>query len=162
MCFYQPDCDWYASVHEETTVAAAKPTRCRECDVMVPIGGIVHHIYLQEAEECKECQNGYCECEGECCKCPEPSYGEEFDYDRCDDCHKFLEAVATAEKEAGCGPHESRPMLEQMIEDIQGGGSDEADKYFLVAERDYPELESSGYLRGIRDRMFPVDDELHD
>lgn len=153
MCFIN-DYDWYASVTEKTSYPVEKETRCDECDGIIPVGATVHHIYQQEAEECRACEFGDCQCVGDCCQCAKPDPGETFDYDRCQDCHRFLEAVEAAEVEAGCSIYEARPPLGQMTEKINDGGRDEAKKYFKKAAKLHPELVKSGYLGWLWREMF--------
>src|SRR6185436_18288273 len=131
-------------------------------------GQITHHIYQQEHEECRRCSEGECECVGSRndeddpqdhdCKCAEPNFGETFDYDRCDDCHKFLCAIEAAEIDAGCKPYEARPSLCGMIENITNADNsmDEAKRYFKKARSMFPELVASKYLAWLWRKMFRV------
>lgn len=157
MCFYNDDYDLKASVVEKTEKVATKPVKCDECSRMIHVGETVHHIYMQEAEECKACDNGDCDCierEKECCACEVPDMGETFDYDRCDECDTFLKAVEAAEIEAGCPPYEARPALQIMKEAIRDGGDLEARKYFKTAARMFPALKQSGYLGRLWNDLF--------
>ena len=153
MCFYV-DADWYADVVVSTTPVAEKDTRCDECGTAIPAGATFHHTYMQEAEACLNCEHGDCECVGDCCQCESPTVGETFHYDCCVECFKFLEAVQTAELEAGCAIDEARPPLGDMREYIRDGGMEEAKKYFQLARVRYPELAQSGYLGQMWRRMF--------
>lgn len=164
MCFYH-DYDWTAEVSERSTITVpeAGRARCDECGCTIPPGAVAHSLYQQQYEECHRCA-GYdsdgCECpkdkDGDCieCQCPEPVYGETFEYTCCDECDKFLLAVEYAEVEAGCDRSEARPSLCGMIEDIRGGGMDEAKKYWKAARRMFPELVASGYLGRLWRRVF--------
>lgn len=92
------------------------------------------------------------------CVCPEPAYGESFEYEACDECHKFLETVVLAEIKSGCARSEAHPGYTGMLEMIGEGGWGEAAKYFHEAEQVYPELVASGYLQWLKRKMFPRDD----
>lgn len=156
MCFYT-EADWTASVQDEKTTTAEKPTRCDECRCIIPAGGTVHHLFQQEHEECV-CQY-YGDAkeygpDGECI-CEPPNFGETFEYDKCDECAKFLKAVELVEKEAGCPPDQRHPYLCQMIETIRDQVEPEdAKRYFKKALTQYPELQKSGYLGRIGKRIF--------
>lgn len=155
MCFYHDDYDWIAQVSEEDELVATKPTKCAECRRVVQVGDTLDHIFMQQYEECRTCYDGTCECEdGKCCQCPEPRFGETSNYYRCEECSKFLDAVQEAEQEAGCNYTEARPGLETMIDDIRGGGIDEAKRYWKAAAKLSPELVRSGYLGWLWRRMF--------
>lgn len=153
MCFVH-DYDWHASVCERTTNTAEKPTRCHECGRMIAADSPVHHVYMQQYEECRDCERGDCSCGDDCCQCPDPAVGETFNYDCCEDCQKFLYAVQVAEEEAGCSGDETRPWLGGMTEAIHDGGRDEARRYFKTALRMHPELRASGYLGWLWRWMF--------
>lgn len=128
MCFWEGDYDWVATVAEWSEGQANGATRCDECHRDIPEGATVHRLFMQEHEECRTCCDGECECpkdeDGDCpvCCCPDPDFGESQDYGRCEDCHAFLRAVEAAEIEEGCKPHEARPRLTSMVEDIREAG----------------------------------------
>src|SRR4026208_1890384 len=116
MCFNN-DADWTAWHVEEDTITVDKPSACLECRRQVKLGGILHHVYLQEAEECLLCENGVCSCpEDKCCQCPNPDVGNTDDCYFCADCYKFRKAVAAAEKEAGCSSYTAEPLYGEMLE----------------------------------------------
>jgi hypothetical protein len=161
MCFINDNYDWIAEVWEESTETATKPVRCQECREQIPVGGTLHCIHMQEHEECHRCFGDHfdedderCPCSalkdryGACteCKCEKPDFGESEDYWRCENCDKFLNAVESAEVEAGCSTHEARPGLGMMLEDIINGDRHGAKRYFKTALAMYPELKASGYL----------------
>ena len=167
MCFYNDDYDWTASVVEQSTgVSIGK--LCDECHLPIPPGATIHHIFMQEHEECHACENGECECpltaDGELscdskgCQCEKPAFGETFDYDRCDECDKFLRAVEAAEIDEGCEPYEARPGLGGMIEELRNLEGDNevypAKRYFKLAVKMFPELVTSGYLGRLAKRVF--------
>ena len=161
MCFLDHDYDWYASVSERSTVTLEKPTQCQECRRMMQSGETAHHVYMQEAEECVDCEHGDCECGWNdeagtfrCCKCPEPSVGNTFDYDCCVECDKFLQAVEAAEIDAGCAISDALPPLTEMMEAIMNGDMDDAKRYFKKAVAMWPELKASGYLGRLWRDMF--------
>lgn len=155
MCFTY-DADWCAAISEVTDTVATKETRCDECRATIPVGAFLHTVYMQEAEECVLCEYGDCACGVECCKCEKPSFGETFDYSRCEGCHKFLEAVKAAELEVGCPEHASLPAYTAMIDDIGccNGDRCEAKRYFKKAKAMFPELVTSGYLGRLWRKMF--------
>jgi hypothetical protein len=143
MCFVNDDCDWYASICEKTAAPANEVTRCDECHRKIQPGETVHHIFMQQYEECHACDVAECECEErgkECCACDKPIFGETFDYDRCDECEKFLEAVQAAELEEGCSQYESQPDLGDMLSSIREVGASEAKRYYKAAMRLHPTL----------------------
>jgi len=161
MCFYQ-DYDWYASIVEEQTTVATTEAACNECYRKIQRGQTIHTVYQQEHETCQDCENGYCDChvrfdgDDHECECPNPNFGETFDYVCCHDCHLFLEAVESVEIEAGCHERESRPSYCGMIEDIgrANGDMDEAKRYFKKAAKMFPNLVKSGYLGCLWRKMF--------
>lgn len=164
MCFYA-DYDWIAQVFEESTPVADKPIRCEECGAGIPRGVKYHHVWMQQYDYCLTCELGECSCgkdtdgnllcDGGCgkCECDPPNYGETSDWNCCENCHKFLNAVQLAEQEAGCDYSESRPPLGEMMTYI-GDGAEEAKKYWKVAVKEYPELVANGYLAMLWRRMF--------
>lgn len=156
MCFVS-DCDWYPNLVHLDTITADAVRRCDECRRDVQAGGTLHHVYMQEAEECKACEHGNCECVGDCCQCAEPSTGESFDWVCCEDCHKFLESVKATEVAAGCHVNEATPSLCGMLEEIFNGGREEAGKYFRTAIRMFPELQRSGFLGWLWREIFQGD-----
>lgn len=158
MCFVAcNDYDWCASVVEWSDGHADGKEKCDECRAAPAAGAFVRRLYQQEHEECRICHPdgedtppGVSENDGHA-----HDYGESCDYVRCENCHKFLEAVKAAEIEAGCAPYESRPMLWMMHEDIRNGGADEAKKYWKKAAKMYPELVESKWLGRLWRRLFP-------
>lgn len=155
MCFVN-DYEWTADLVERWTETVEKEVHCDECYRAVPVGAVVHRVFMQEHEECRACfYDGDCECpEGECCKCEKPTFGETFDYFCCDECQKFLGAVSASEVEAGCRPSESLPSLSGMVPEINGGGMEEAKKYFKKARVLHPDLVRSGYLGWLWRKIF--------
>lgn len=160
MCFYQGDCDWYASITEQSDSLATTQKKCDECGRTIKIGDPVHHVFMHET--CQACENGDCDChvrfdgDDHECQCKEPIFGETFDYDRCQDCSDFLDVVEKAELEAGCRQSESRPPYTSMIEDIgrPNGDRDDAKRYFKKAAKIHPNLVESGYLGWLWRKMF--------
>lgn len=153
MCF-TGDYEWMAELCERDCAMADKPTRCGECHAMIRLGAKIHTIWLQQYEECQTCEEGECECDGECCQCSEPAFGEESEESHCDQCHKFLQAVYNAEIASGCSYTEASPPLGMMLEAIGESGAYEAEKYFKEARETYPELDASGYLAALWLRLF--------
>ena len=168
ICFYSGDCDWMADVTEEETYPSDGKTKCMECWRVIPEGQDVHHTYFQEHEECHACYDGECECparddgdkvcvDGDC-KCEHPSFGETSTYDRCQDCDKFLKAIEASEIDEGCKPHESRPQLGVMVEELRNLEGDNevypAKRYFKRAVKMFPELVASGYLGMMARKVF--------
>jgi hypothetical protein len=159
MCFVN-DYDWYAEVCEQDDRPALADFTCDECWRLILAGQMQHHVHQEEYEECQRCADDDCDCQkngnGRCdgCQCDQPATGETFDYNRCEECDKFLKAVEQAEIEAGCDLSDSRPGLCGMIPEIQGGGREEAGRYFQKALRMFPELKASGYLGWLYKRMF--------
>lgn len=154
MCFLA-DYDWYAQVCEQSERVVETPTKCNECGRIVQPGEKMHHVWMQQYEECHNCDCGECACNLDASgQCPEPEFGETFDYDRCEQCDKFLSAVQHAEEDEGCQGVEARPGLGSMMNDICDGGRSDAKRYFQRAARDYPELKASGYLGRLWNRMF--------
>jgi hypothetical protein len=159
MCFYT-DCEWYASISEESTTTATKEKVCNECYRKIKVGQPIYTLHQQEHELCQACEMGECECpeneELHDCQCDRPAFGETFDYLRCWDCHLFLECVEKAELAAGCPIDTARPSLCGMTEDIgrANGDMDDAKRYFKVAAKTYPELVKSGYLGWLWRKLF--------
>ena len=152
MCFYYVY-EWYAEVIDEGTHTLGG--KCDECHRHMPAGMTMYNIDVRQYEECSRCGK-----EGrEECTCEEPGYGETFDYTSCSDCHHFLSAVAAAELAAGCSYYTSRPKLTEMCESIAEGGVEEAEKYFVTADKMYPKLRQNGYLDWLRRKLFPLSEK---
>lgn len=143
MCFYN-DYDWYAEVTDKSEPEADKDVRCHECRETIKQGSKYVYIFMQEHEECHNCND---EDEDFPCSCEEPNFGGTFEYQRCLNCECFLEAVQEAEKEAGCDYQDSRPGLTAMVEAIRDGGKEEAKAYFKKAAKMFPELVTNEYLK---------------
>ena len=165
MCFYHGDYDWYAELQEnDSYIIKNLPITCNECLIKVQVGETIHHIYLQQHEECNICYSGECDCpftvisgeepERNCCQCKYPEFGETFDWYCCDNCHKFLEAIQTSETEAGCKGNSTRPALGTMVEELREGGKEEVERYIKKLESLYPELITNGYLERILGEIF--------
>lgn len=164
MCFVH-DYDWRAELVERGSHATESGTSCHECYARIGPGETIHTLWMQEHEECQACENGDCAClknhDDAGCQCEEPVHGESFDWQCCDNCYKFLQAVEAVEVEAGCHRSEARPALTAMIEEVSGSNSvgreeamPEARKYFKKAIALFPELKASGYLGKLWKRMF--------
>lgn len=155
MCFLN-ECEWFASINEHSSNPATKATKCNECGIVIQPGEIVHRLYQQEYEECRDCEYGYCECEKDkCCICEKPNYGETFDYDCCDNCDKFLKAIEASEIEVGCRRSESRPMLTMMVEDIREANDPESvRRYVKKALVMFPELKTNKYISRIAKKLL--------
>ncbi len=162
MCFYNDDYEWVARVVDDSDVVLSTPSRCQECGRTLEAGETVHNVFQQEHEECGACEDGLCDCpkdkDEECidCECEDPDYGETFDYDRCQECDKFLKAVYEHEKDENCPPTERQPAYEMMIETISQFERENAVKYFRKAARMFPELKQSGYLKRLWRQMFEL------
>lgn len=161
MCFTD-DYDWCASAVTNEHKPAASDLKCDECDRIIPAGELYHYTYQQEHEECQRCEDHECNCVNwdddsvnycDDCKCESPDYGETFSYDCCEECHQFLDAIKQTEQAEGCPPEASQPPLGMMLENLAEFDED-AEKYFTTAKTLYPNLEASGYLERIRQRVF--------
>jgi hypothetical protein len=116
----------------------------------------MHSIFMQEREACEEC-NGFPDTEGEDgCTCEEPALGKTFNYDRCDDCDKFLRAIEAAEIEVGCDIDTSRPALTSMIDDLKElRYNDEGiARYWQKSAKMYPERSFRQYLGWLFKKYF--------
>lgn len=163
MCF-TADYDWYAEVIDRSEPTATGKVICDECRMGIPRGAKYHHVHMEQYENCHDCACDACDCpplpcggkvcEDGDCRCEKPNLGETFDWNCCDNCHRFLEAVRVAEEEVGCGGMESNPPLTKMIESIQEGGAEEAKRYWKKAVQMHPELLGSGYLVWLWRKMF--------
>lgn len=153
MCFYHGDYDWTASICDETIEKAKKDIECQECWTEIKINEEYQQIFMQESEECLECENEICYCEEDkCCQCEKPDYGETYLHRRCLECVKFLQAIEEVEIAAGCKGEETRPPLEHMLESLSY--SDDVNKYFKTALKKFPELKKSGYLKRIYKKVY--------
>jgi len=163
MCFVADDYDWLASVQEENDIVCQNPQKCDECGAMIPTGAFAHTVFLQEYETCRDCEDGECSCpcdEDEdpiClsmgCQCEQPSFGETFEYIRCENCDKFLNAISQSEIDAGCHPHETRPAM-PMWDDLAGIGRDGCKRYWKKAAKMFPELVTNGHLAKLWNHAF--------
>ena len=159
MCFYSEPF-WIARVVEKTSAPAKERTWCDECGRDIEAGQTLHTLDQQEYEECQACEAGECKCPADskgdpnCCQCDEPGYGETYHHEECDDCHKFLKAVALVEDDEGCGRDESRPALGRMVDSLCELGAAECKKYYRRAAQEHPELVASGYLKWLWKEVF--------
>lgn len=164
MCFIY-DYDWLAEYSKETTYPATHPTTCQECHRIIAVGQPVHHLYQQQYECCRlcdeytreiadmdydgspltPCQDGQCD------------HGETFDYNCCDDCHLFLHAVETSEIAAGCRPSESRPLLQELLENLVEIGARDCLRYFHTAAKLHPSLLHNDYLTWLYRKCYGDD-----
>jgi len=150
MCFYN-HCEWYASICEtDTARTSAHPVACDECGRAIPPGTPYTHVFMQEHED----EGPDDEDEGPDDESEEFDPGETFDYDRCGDCSRLLDAVGAEEVSRGCHAYESRPPLTAMQEQI--GDLDPADRraYRVRALAMFPDM-GAEYL----DRMLGAEDE---
>ncbi len=156
MCFYH-EYDYCPEVYSKNERMSERPVECEECGATIEPGQTIHSVFMQQYEQCHVCEMGECVCDhktNDDCQCATPVFGETFDYDRCEQCEKFLQAVEDAEVEAGCSKAEARPAFQEMRNDIVDGGMREAKKYFKRARYAYPELVASGYLGKLWRCMF--------
>jgi hypothetical protein len=141
MCFYSPDAEWYAEICTETDSVAVNPVRCDECSELIPVGGFIHRIEMQQYECCQTCAK-YVRAENynptPCDPEDGHDYGETYSYKRCHGCHLILSAIRAVEIELGCGEGEALPSLEGMREELQY--SDNLAAYRERALRDNPEI----------------------
>lgn len=165
MCFYT-DYDWTASVYEITESDAGFPTRCDECGKPLTMLDWRRRIWMQEAEECRICEdefsekyidnediedaleNGDAEYAAEMLKALDEhqhDYGETCLYHRCSDCDKILQAVEAREKAEGCPVHERLPALGEMQESL--AEHEQAAEYATHAIGMFPELAGNTFLQ---------------
>lgn len=167
MCFAS-DYDWYAEFIDNSTPIADRDIRCDECHCAIPAGTRYHHTYMQQHEECRDCDNGECECqpifedgvqvgrtcEDNGCQCAEPNIGETFEWHCCESCFKFLDAIEAAEVEAGCKRYEARPPLTEMLDSLRNAGARDCKRYYRKASQMFPELVISDYLPKLWRKLF--------
>lgn len=149
MCFYN-EYDWTASIVLDSPDTATKDTHCDECGRPILAGETYRHLFMQEHDECQQCNDD----DLEDCTCDEPQYGESYNYESCIECSQFLQAIKEVEKEEGCTGDEVSPALGQMIEQVAEIGEEESRKYFVRAREKFPALHSSGYLDRLQQNMF--------
>ena len=139
MCFYE-ESEWYASIVEDETKPAAKPTKCDECRRIIQIGDPVRHIFMKEREVCRHDpesddydpeDTGEPDCNEEC----KHDFGESFECDQCETCTQLIEAIHQHEIESGCSEDESRPGLTGLYDAFAEG---EGAAYLAKAEALYP------------------------
>jgi hypothetical protein len=166
MCF-DNDSDWTASIVERKTTLAKKPTKCRECNRVIQVGDLLHHVYQQEHEVCRydpesddyigEDENADKEGCPEGCK---HDFGETYDYDCCEVCSQLIEAIHQHELEEGCHESESRPPYEGLYDAFADG---DGDRYFAKAEELYPGITSrlTENFRDLCDRFTKESEDIH-
>lgn len=149
MCFYTDDYDWIAQHIEAENRTEDVPRRCLECRRMIPAGTELHHVFARQYEECQACENGECACndgepieESHDCQCEKPDLGQDYEYRRCLDCHRLLQAIEDVELARGCRHHESRPMPEQMRDSLGQMDWSDAKPYFDACLAKHPEMSS--------------------
>lgn len=138
MCFYHDDYDWIAEICETTAGVSPLAAKCDECGKRILAFEWRCHVYQQEHEECQRCE--YEELEPDDEPCQTHDYGETFNYDRCEDCDKIIRAIEQYELREGCKPHESRPALCDLKEELNPWNRDDAPLYAAVAIEMFPEL----------------------
>jgi len=158
MCFYN-DYDWCASLSEDTTGPATEPLRCDECSAEIKIGDICRHIYQQEHEECRICEDDCSEefiDRGEMEKLlgteddewarsqletlhdHKHDYGETYEYYCCEACDKVRRAVVDREKIEGCPSDAQQPALGELWDALEE--HDDGHLYADHAIAMFPEL----------------------
>ena len=130
MCF-DNDCEWTCEVCETDYGDASVACKCDECGAKIAAGEYRVHVHQQEYECCRLCEDG----DEDHDKC---NYGEAYDYDCCENCSKFLKAIADREKREGCPSYAQQPSLGGLYEEI--GERDDAAAYAYEAVQMFPEL----------------------
>lgn len=149
MCFYH-DYGWVAEISEKTEGVATVPTACDECHQVIHPGEFLLHIFQQQHSE-----DSWAEDHGD----DEPfEPGETFEYDRCERCHKLLQAIRAAEEEAGCRGSETQPALGELREAMFE--ADDAGHYADKAREMFPELAASGIMAARFHQIWHEDDHL--
>jgi hypothetical protein len=138
MCFYH-DYAWTASETADEVGTAKVPTPCDECREMIPVGGWVRHIWMQEEEVCRHNpqHDDYDGPETDSYDCPPGcthDFGETYDYDRCQLCDRLIEAIHAHEIKEGCSEYESEPALTELCDAMAENGK----AYLAEAEVMYP------------------------
>lgn len=154
MCFIDHS-DWYADIYDRSSKPAERPVRCDECHELIGAGQLCHTVFMQQYECCLRCGRAgpdSSDPEDRCCCADGPNYGEQYDYLSCDNCYRFLEAVESAELAAGCRPHESRPHLGSLLDELGDLGPGHVRNYLLTARQKYPDLKP--YLGRLWKRLF--------
>jgi len=153
MCFYNDDYDWYADVQDESHVRCEKATGCDECGSKIQVGQWKRHIYQQEEEMCRYCEDedsieyekGF-DCKGDC------DFGETSEYDCCVPCMKILAAIYEQEKDEDCPEHSRRPSLGLMWEEAFDSGHD--DQYVSRILEMFPEVSSHRFVQQTAERRM--------
>ena len=118
MCFTNSD-GWLAEVYEEEDGPAPKTTRCDECGAYIFPGQWRRSVLMREHEECQACEAWGDEsepCEDDC-----HDYGESWEGDICERCHRLREAVRTVEEAEGCHGEEAVPCYGFLREQVDSG-----------------------------------------
>jgi hypothetical protein len=110
MCFDHDLAGWYAEIQDVTEGVSETPTRCDECFSQIGRGAWRRHIYQQESEICRLCE----EEDGDRCPDGECDYGETYAHDICSRCCQLLKAIEAVEEAEGCPPHSRQPLLGEL------------------------------------------------
>jgi len=112
MCFVN-DYDWFAEICEITTEESDGTIQCCECWGKILKGDKYQRIYMQEHEECSECDG---DLSGDEC---EHHYGESVIDSTCLRCDALREAVKAVEQAEGCAPEDSEPCVGELFEAVE-------------------------------------------
>ena len=125
MCF-RNDYDWYPQVVEIEQVVLSKPTRCEECRRKLPTGETMKRTYLQE--------NHPDDWDDEDGNPVDFEPGETSLHYTCLPCCQLLEAVQSAEEDAGCKGDEAMPAVGELGDALY----DEPERYLAKLKELYP------------------------
>ena len=124
MCFDNDNCDWTASIHEETEGPATCDTSCFDCGGKILSGKFRRRVYQQEDEECAECgaRNGEDQWPDSDGLDVEDKFDHDCDFGEifvacvCETCLKLRAGIKAYELKEGCPEWASQPAYGQLME----------------------------------------------
>lgn len=116
MCF-SDNYDWTAQCVHEAYEPTLQRRVCCECRCHIPAGEWCHYLWMQEREECRDC-----EFEDEPCANDKHDYGETYEGWTCAECQLLREAIKEVEEDEGCFGYGSQPAVGEMYESVDDWG----------------------------------------
>jgi len=149
MCFYNDDCDWIASINEQSSVVCDKRCRCFECQRTILPGEWHRTNYQQEHEMCQicedDCSDDFDE-DADKANCKH-DYGETFSCVLCRECCLLLEAIYDLERIEGCPEYARQPAYGELRDTLYAEQRyGDIPRYRLHALQLFPELIGSEIL----------------
>lgn len=150
MCFYNDNYDWIANLWLVMGSRAEADCRCYECRRAIRAGEWRTHVYQQEYEECRICEDdpddsGLYDPGQDPATC-QHDYGETFSCDICRECSLILAAIYDLEERERCPEYARQPMYGELRDELWEDRRHGSGEYSRHALELYPELSNHELL----------------